>query len=172
MNAESPACIPLENSTVQSFASFVEEPQARRLKPESLLSSSIVDQPDQVDFDGKANSKSYSLPPEIDKLSISDTLNALTARRMLNLRYLLDRAGYKLDTYISSQKGQIIVLCILGFCTVTVGGCILKLAEPELVWADSVWDAWTYISAPLAHTTLDEPVRVYQEARGLIVIVC
>lgn len=72
---------------------------------------------------------------------------------------LLERFNYKLDTYISSKKGQVVALAIFGLCVIMVGGCSLKSAEPSTVWRDSIWDSWTYLADPGSHTSLAEPVR-------------
>lgn len=87
------------------------------------------------------------------------------ARTAAKPHSVADRINYRLDIYITSRRGQIATLCVVAGCIITSGGCSLKVAEPILVWADSIWDAWTYLSAPLAHTELVEPV-------GSILCVC
>lgn len=171
-------CVPRENeSAVEFFTADVKDlptfrattPVQQDVFPTRALpqDETVQDHQQSSDAAVHADNKPAIIPRSFGLLSvlaaIREKLKAFTSQPTnvsSNRHSPVDRLIYKLNTYISSKTGQIFVLCALGVIVVACGGCFLKFAEPTSVWADSFWESWTYVSAPLTQTTLQQPVRV------------
>lgn len=173
------------DSVVQSFANGAEGPGTSRSEYDEVaplqqdLQQDIVPAHDDK-FLGGAPVKSGTAWTHtksaviLKKTSSMQALMAATGKPMLREKQkvvtdriqtaskhhsLLDRFSYKLDTYISTKKGQIIALCILGLVMITSGGSTLKAAQPTVVYSDSIWESWTFLADPGSHTSQTVAVR-------------
>lgn len=66
------------------------------------------------------------------------------------------RWAYILDLYISTRKGQTILLAWLGICLMFVGGAMLQAYLPREPFYEMIWISWTFLSNPGTHTVLME----------------
>lgn len=173
------------DTVVRSFANGTEEPVSSRSERDEItplrqdLQQDIVPAHDDKFLGGApvksgnawAHTKSTVI---LKKTSSMQALMSATGKPMLREKQkvvmdrvqnaskhhsFLDRISYKLDTYISTKKGQIIALCLFGLIMITSGGSTLKAAEPTTVWADSIWESWTFLADPGSHTSQTEAVR-------------
>lgn len=174
------------DSVVQSFANGAEEPETCRSERDEVtplrqdLQQDIVPAHDDKFLGGApvkpgtawSHTKSAVI---LKKTSSMHALMAATGKPMLREKQkvvadriqsaskrhsLLDRLSYKLDMYISTLKGQIIALCILGLVMITSGGSTLKAAQPTSDYSDSIWESWTFLADPGSHTSQTVAVRV------------
>ncbi|KAG6620149.1 Ion channel [Phytophthora cinnamomi] len=69
--------------------------------------------------------------------------------------------AYQIDQYISTRKGQIATLSLLGGLLIIIGAIFLKVVQVSKAFAETVWEAWTYLADPGSHTGLTiDSVRV------------
>ncbi|KAJ8564075.1 hypothetical protein ON010_g7269 [Phytophthora cinnamomi] len=61
---------------------------------------------------------------------------------------------YQIDQYISTRKGQIATLSLLGGLLIIIGAIFLKVVQVSKAFAETVWEAWTYLADPGSHTGL------------------
>ncbi|GAB9476892.1 putative Ion channel, partial [Globisporangium polare] len=66
----------------------------------------------------------------------------------------IDRFAYFIDQYISTRKGQTLTLGCMGLVLTLIGGCVLKASQPKTLFSEKIWESWTYLAAPRAHTGL------------------
>lgn len=62
--------------------------------------------------------------------------------------------AYQIDQYISTRRGQIATLSLLGGLLIIIGAIFLKAVQVTKAFAETVWESWTYLADPGAHTGL------------------
>ncbi|KAF4138283.1 Castor and Pollux of voltage-gated ion channel [Phytophthora infestans] len=66
----------------------------------------------------------------------------------------LEKVTYEVDQYISSRRGQIFTLSVVGLVLIVIGGILLKAVQPSREFGETVWDSWTYMADTGSHTSL------------------
>lgn len=77
------------------------------------------------------------------------------------------RLAYFLDQYISTRRGQTLSLACVGLVFTFLGGCVLKASQPDVRFAETIWQSWTFLGDAGSHTSLTEPVRCQEERMRL-----
>ena len=95
-----------------------------------------------------------------NKLRARERHDAIIARKSLPSKKhsVLDIVAYYLDVYISTRRGQMTTLVVVGIVVVFVGGSILKPAEED-PFGTTLWQAWTFFADPGSQAGLALPVR-------------
>ncbi|GMF20949.1 unnamed protein product [Phytophthora fragariaefolia] len=60
--------------------------------------------------------------------------------------------AYRIDQYISTRRGQIATLSLLGGLLIIVGAIFLKAVQAAEAFPEMVWESWTFLADPGAHT--------------------
>lgn len=99
--------------------------------------------------------------PGQSKRSILAKQNALIEKHKAQSKRLsiMERAAYFVDQYISTRRGQTLLLACIGLVLTLIGGCILKASEPSEHFSEMIWTSWTFLGDAGSHTALTEPVR-------------
>ncbi|KAG6969574.1 hypothetical protein JG687_00003143 [Phytophthora cactorum] len=65
-----------------------------------------------------------------------------------------EKVTYEVDQYISTRRGQIFTLSVVGLVLIVIGGILLKAVQPSREFGETVWDSWTYMADTGSHTSL------------------
>lgn len=71
----------------------------------------------------------------------------------------LEKVAYEIDQHISTRRGQIFTLSLVGLLLIVIGGVFLKAVQPSREFEETVWESWTYLADSGSHTSLAEDVR-------------
>ncbi|GMF17494.1 unnamed protein product [Phytophthora lilii] len=71
----------------------------------------------------------------------------------------LEKVAYEVDQYISTRRGQILTLSLVGLVLIAIGGIFLKAVQPSRAFGETVWESWTYLADSGSHTSLAQDVR-------------
>lgn len=72
----------------------------------------------------------------------------------------VEKVAYEIDQYISTRKGQIFTLTVVGLILIAIGGVFLKAVQPSRKFGETVWESWTYLADTGSHTSLTQDVRI------------
>ncbi|GMF20947.1 unnamed protein product [Phytophthora fragariaefolia] len=81
-----------------------------------------------------------------------------------------EKIAYEIDQYISTRRGQIFTLSVVGIMLMSIGGIVLKAVQPKVPFRNTVWESWTYMADPGSHTSLAQDVPNASEHGGVIVV--
>ncbi|EGD80746.1 hypothetical protein PTSG_01334 [Salpingoeca rosetta] len=85
----------------------------------------------------------------------SDLLRQLEQHKARSDVSLLDRIGYELDLWLSTNSSaKPMALMLATLLLIVVGGPLLAVAEPQSIFT-AWWSAWTWISDPGTHADVD-----------------
>jgi hypothetical protein len=70
----------------------------------------------------------------------------------------LEKVTYEIDQHISTRKGQIFTLSVVGLILIMIGGMFLKAVQPSAAFGETVWESWTYLADTGSHTSLAKDV--------------
>ncbi|KAL4160520.1 hypothetical protein PRNP1_001088 [Phytophthora ramorum] len=66
----------------------------------------------------------------------------------------LEKVAYDIDQHISTRRGQIFSLSVVGLVLIVIGGILLKAVQPSRDFGDTVWESWTFLADTGSHTSL------------------
>ncbi|KAE8907405.1 Ion channel [Phytophthora fragariae] len=73
----------------------------------------------------------------------------------------VEKVAYEIDQYISTRRGQIFTLTVVGLILIGIGGIFLKAVQPSRKIGETVWESWTYLADTGSHTSLaQDGIRV------------